>query len=234
MHSKALSAAKLNFRNMKLATIITGITVLAMLVQELVYIILAENGNYAGWESNPVGIGNYFYLLVILAAIFIPLQNFRKMVNLGAKRKDFFLGCAVNYVILAAGASLVSIVLYYTFEQFMLNYHAEGVLNVLPVFGWAANGPIVAFFQQFAFLLLFSSFIHTLAAAQDKWYGWVADAVIVVILSVFIPIEPLRMALVWFFNMIIFQSAPLQILCCLVLAIVIYSLNKPILARKVI
>ncbi len=234
MSNKALAAARLNFRNMKFVIIFTAIVTLATLGQEIVYIIMDVFGSNPGADSIPLGTGNYLYLLIILAALFIPLKNFHKMMNLGAKRKDFFSGCAIDYVILAAGVSLVSVVLYHTFEQFLLNYHPLGVLNVLPVFGWAANGPVVAFFQQFAFLLLLASVIHTVTAAQGKWYGWVADIAIVIILSVFIPIEPLRMALLWFFNMIIFQSAPLQILSCLVLATAIYALNKPILARKAI
>ena len=234
MNSKAITAAKLNFRNMKLAAVITAITILAMLIQETVYIILAAFGNNAGASSTPVGVGNYFYLLVILAAIFIPVQNFHKMMNLGAKRNNFFWGSAVNYVVMAAGVSLVSAILYYTFDKFIVNYHPEGVLNLVAVFGWAAHGPVAAFFQQFAFLLLLASFIHTLVAAQDKWYGLVADVLIVAIISVFTPIAPLRAALVWFFNLIIFQSAPLQILACIVLASAIFTLNRPILARKVI
>jgi hypothetical protein len=234
MNSKALSAAKLNFRNMKLVIILTAVVTVATLGQEIVFMIMRLFGQYLGADSTPVGTGNYLYLLLILAPIFIPLQNFHKMVNLGAKRRDFFAGCAVNYVILSAIVSFISVVLYYTLDSYFAGFHNEGVLSVLTAFGWATYGPVVAFFQQFAFLLFMASFIHTLVATQGKWYGWVADAVIVVILSVFIPIEPLRMTLVWFFNLIIFQSAPLQILSCLVLATAIYDLNKPILARKVI
>jgi hypothetical protein len=219
---------------MKLAIILTVIVTVVTLGQEIVYIIIGLFGQNPGVSSTPLGVGNYLYLLLILAPLFIPLQNFHKMVNLGAKRRDFFAGCAVNYVIISAIVSFIAVMFYYTLDRYFAGLHNDGVLSLLTAFGWVANGPVVAFFQQFAFLLLLASFIHTLAAAQDKWYGWVADAVIVVILSVFIPIEPLRMSLVWFFNMIIFQSAPLQILSCLVLAAAIYALNKPILARKVI
>ena len=79
-----------------------------------------------------------------------------------------------------------------------------------------------------------SELIET-AAAQDKWYGWVADILIIAIISVFTPIAPLRAALVRFFNLIIFHSnAFIQIAACLILALVVYSLNKLLLARKAI
>ena len=102
------------------------------------------------------------------------------------------------------------------------------------VLGWMGNGPVVAFIQQFAFLLLLAAVIHTLTAAQDKWYGWAADILIIAVIAVFTPIAPLRASLAWFFNLIIFQSAYIQIPACLVLAAAVYSLNKPILARKAI
>jgi hypothetical protein len=110
-----------------------------------------------------------------------------------------------------------------------------GTLDVLYWFGWLNNGVVVAFFQQFAFLFLFAIFVHTLVAVQDKWYGWVADVLIVAIISVFMLIAPLRVSLVWFLNLIIFNSNTfLQIAVCLVLATAIYSLNKLIFVRKAI
>jgi len=45
----------------------------------------------------------------------------------------------------------------------------------------------------------------------------------------------LRRALVWFFKLIIFHDvAVLQILGCIVIALAVYMINKPVLARKAI
>jgi hypothetical protein len=191
--------------------------------------------------SNPEGnttvsFGNYLFLFIILGAIFIPAKNFRRMMNLGSKREDFFKGCFVTYLIMTAAVSLISVILYYTYDKFMVSaFYRGGTLDVLYWFGWLNNGVVVAFLRQFAFLFLFAVFVHTLVAAHDKWYGWVVDVLIIAIICVFTPIAPLRASLVWFFNLIIFHSnAFLQIAACLILAIAIYSLNKLILARKAI
>jgi len=235
MKNKSLVVAKTNFRNMKLAYIITAIVIGCMLIQDIVYIVLSFFNIYPGASSSTIGIGNYLWLLIILSAVFIPAMNFRKMMNLGAKRKDFFTGCFINYLILSAAASLACIILYYSYERFILSYYAGWTLNPLYWFGWIGNDPVIAFFQQFAFLFLLACVIHTLTAAQDRWYGWVADMVIIAIISVFTPIAPLRAALVWFFNLIIFNSnAFLQIIVCLILAVAVYSLNTLIFARKTI
>jgi hypothetical protein len=229
--------AKINFRNIRLAYIITGITVACIVIQDIVFFVLVHLGVLHRHENNStIGLGNYLFLLLLLGAVFVPSLNFRKMMNLGGKRADFFKGSAVTHAIMAAAVSLVGMILLYTYDRFaMLLHYGGGSLNVLHAFGWMANGPFVAFLQQFAFLFLVAAFVHTLVAIQDKWYGWITDIAIVAIISVFTPIAPLRAALAWFFNLIIFHRfAWLQIMSCLVLAALIYSLNKPILARKAI
>ena len=237
MRSKTLTVAKTNLRNIKLAYIITAIVIGCILLQDIVMLILDKAGVFSNPEGNmTVSIGNYFFLLIILGAAHIPALNFRKMMNLGAKRADFFNGCFVTHAIMAAVISLLCIVLYYTYDSYMTSvFYRGGTMDVLYWFGWISNGAAIAFFQMLAFLFLFASFVHTLVAAQDKWYGWVADILIIAIISVFTPIAPLRASLVWFFNLIIFNSnAFVQIAACLILAIMIYSLNKLILTRKTI
>jgi hypothetical protein len=205
-----------------------------MLVQMISNSILINN-------NMEISVGNYLWLLLVMAAIFIPAKNFRRIINLGGKRGNFFWGSLVTYAILACAVSLVNVVFNYGFDRlfeaspnFDRSYFG-GVINLTEVFGWTRYGAVVAFLQQFAFLFLFAVFVHTLTASQDKWYGWAADVASVAIISVFTPIAPLRAALVWFFRAILFHpNALFQIIFCLVLAAAIYSLNRPIFSRKAI
>lgn len=236
MLNKTLVVAKTNLRNIKTAYTITAVTMGCFLLMDIVMLVLDATGIFSNPEGNStVSMGNFLYLLVILSSAHTTL-NFRKMMNLGAKRTSFFFGCFANNAIIAAAVSLVCIVLYYTYDRYMISVmYKGGTLDVIYWFGWINNGVIVAFLQQFAFLLLFATFVHTLVAAQDKWYGWVADVMIIAIISVFTPIAPLRASLVWFFNLIIFSSSAfVQIAACIVLAAAIHSLNKLMLARKAI
>ena len=227
--SKALTIAKINLRQIKPAYFITVLIYLLMLANEIISLLIVSSADNVILSS-----GNTFFLLPVFAAIFIPSRNLRKIINLGGKRNEYFKGCLPVYVILSAFVALIIILYYYTVDRFMMNY-VSGVINLIEVFGFIRRGPIVAFIQMFAFLFLFSVFIHTLTAAQDKWYGWAADIMLVAIISVFTPIAPLRKTLVWFFRAIIFHpSALFQIAFCLILVLAIYALNKPILARKAI
>ena len=237
MNSKSFVVSGINFRSIRLAYIFTAIVMLTIILQDIVMFILSATGVVNFYDENStVALGNYFFLIIIFGAIFIPSLNFRKMMNLGGKRADFFNGCAVTYVIMAAVISLTNILFFYTYSRLVLVLlYGGGTLDVMRVFNWMANGPVVAFFRQFAFLLLLAAVLHTLTAAQDKWYGWAADVLIVAIISVFTPIAPLRAALAWFFNLITFHpNAIVQISACLVLSVLVYLLNKPILARKII
>ena len=75
--------------------------------------------------------------------------------------------------------------------------------------------------------------IHTVVAAQTAWYVWVADVIIVALISVFSSIASLRAVMAAFFSAIIFQpNALLQILCCALLAAVSYTVSRPILNLK--
>ncbi|MDR2166982.1 MAG: hypothetical protein LBE35_03910 [Clostridiales bacterium] len=212
-----LGIAKINARQSKLAYWIVGAIALSLIVQGFLALIGVPTGSMAA--------GNSLYLLPLLIAIFIPALNFTKIMNLGGKRADFFKACILNYAVVALLVTAAALGLYYTFDA-AVQYHTYDALNLFDVFGFIQNGPIIAFIQMFAFLLLLSAFTHTLTLSQTRWYGIAASIAIVAIISVFTPIAPLRAALVWFFNMIIFHnSAAVQIASCLVLATIIYALS---------
>jgi hypothetical protein len=234
MCKSIINIAKLNLKNISVPYWVTGITALLMLVQTIIDMLIINN-------NSEISIGCYLWLLPVMAAIFIPAKNFPRIINLGGKRGNFFWGSLMTYAILACIVSFANVVFNYAFDRLFEtsgNFEASflgGIANLIEVFGWTRYGPVVAFLQQFAFLFLFSVFVHTLTAAQDKWYGWAADVLIIAIISVFTPIKPLRDAEAWFFTLILFHpNALLQIAACMILSTVIYALNKPIFNRKAI
>lgn len=233
MNKSALEVNRLNLRNMKVPYVIITVVFFAMLVQDIIKVIIAYTGGTM-MEQFLISIGNYLWLLIPISAIHITTKNFRKLINLGCKRNIFFMGSLATYLILAGVISLVNTLIFYTYDRILSGSgYFYGIFNCVEIFGWSANGPLLAFIQQFAFLFLVAAFIHTLVLMQDNWVGWVVDLLIVAILSIFIPIVSLRMVLVSFFNLIIFNSnALLQIISCLALAVLVYFLSLPVLSRK--
>jgi len=252
MSKTTWNLAKTNLRHLQVPHFLTAILVAVMAVQTVVYVILARNGINTGSQ---ISFGSLLWLLPLLAGIFIPARNFRRIINLGGKRENFFWGSLMAYVVLAAAVSLANTAVFYLIDlpiirtelfhplhpiapgAFILGEpgHIGGVANLIEVFRWNHNGIVFAFLQQFALLFLISTFAHTLTAIQDRWYGWIVDVALIAIISVFTPIAILRRALVWFFNMTIFHdTAIIQVVFCIVLALAIYMINKPVLARKAI
>lgn len=234
MNKSVWMISKVNLKNIKAPYVITGVVFLLMLAQDVIKTIIAMTAGMDMSDDITISIGNMLWLLIPLAAIFIATKNFYRIMNLGGKRKNYFWGSFITYVILAGAVSFANTLIYYTYDRIIINMgYYGGVENLLEVFGWYAHGPIIAFLQQFAFLLLFAVFTHTLTAMQDKWYGWVTDIVIIAIISVFTPIAPLRAMEVKFFNLIIFQpNAFLQMIACLLLAALIYAISLPVFNRK--
>jgi hypothetical protein len=233
MLKKSLMIISLNLRNCKAAWITTAILFLTIFGQTVAHLIMAKNGFDMSYQSE-LGSGNFLYMLPLLCAILIPARNFRRLINLGCKRGDFFWGSLCTYGVVAAGVSLANLLIYYAFDLPVLRMNImQDFYNLMDVWGWSARGALVAFLQQSAFLFFGMVFFHTLASLHEWWIGWALDALIAAIISVFTPITPLRNAEYAFFRAILFQpNAFLQIFTCLALAAVLYALNKLILDHR--
>lgn len=223
--SKAIWAiAAANFQHLVPAYIVTGVFLLVG-----VYNLIASLTGLI--DNNYVDIANYLYVFAVIAPIIIVTRNFKRVMCLNGSKHDFYFGCFLNYVIGAGIISLIDIII------FLIAKNTIGltlvIWNLVDVFGWWEHGMVIAFVQQFSFLLLIEIFMHTLTSIQNRWYGWVMDILLAAILIVFIPISELRSFLVQFFNLIIFnQRISPQIISCLFLSVLIYMLYLPILQRK--
>ena len=222
------AVARVNFRYTTwIAYLIAAICAVAMIVDFVLDKIIGNIGDTS------VAFSSMFYLVCVMAPIFIASVNYTKLMNIGVKKKAYFYGCIINYVVFAAGASLLA-----TVEHFLIdpkiaeyNYRLFGLLDE-NVFGWGTN-VFTAFFSQFAFLMMVQAAIHTLVFMQTKWYGWAADILIVSIISFFTPIAALRSVELFFFRYTIFvKPAILQMAVCLALAAAFYATNLFYLKRR--
>ena len=235
MNKSVKTIVKLNLKNIRAAYIAAIAGIAAMASNYISYFIMLRQGlDLSGNEG--IGVSWALWALPVAAAIIIPSRHFRRVLSLGGKRDNFFTGCLITYVILAAAASLISTALAFIEGWLTANsIIVEYVWTPLNVFGWDAHGPVVAFFQQFAFLFLTAAFGHAFVAAQGKWYGWASFVGALVVLCVFLPIEPLRNIVIGYAFLIMFNpNALLQILACILFGLGFYWLNKPIFARKTI
>ena len=129
--------------------------------------------------------------------------SYTKLLYLGASKKAYYLGTLACYGVLALGMSLVNTLVRLVIDP--LN-HTQAVINLMDVCGWWQNGPVLAAAQQFAFLLACMLFLHTLLSMQAYWYGWLADGILIAVISIFTPIAPLRGLLGGFFRAVMLNA----------------------------
>lgn len=174
--------------------------------------------------------GNYTWLLAVMSPFFFVLYDFSKLMHLGASKRDYFLGCLISYGLLAFGISLLNTLIHLVIDP---AYQAQTVINMMDVCHWTENGIILAGLQQMFFLLLVMVFLHVLLSMQAHWYGWLTDAILVAIISIFTPIAPLRAVLGQFFALIMLNSnAILHIGICLLLSAALSLAGVMVLKRK--
>lgn len=174
--------------------------------------------------------GNYTWLLAVMTPFFFVFYDYTKLMHLGASKRDYFFGCLISYGVLALGISLINTLIHLLIDPV---YSAQAVINMMDVCKWTENGIIIAGVQQMFFLLLVMIFLHVLLSMQPHWYGWLTDAVLVAIISIFTPIAALRGILSGFFQIIMLNgNALLHIGICLLLSAALSFAGLLVLKRK--
>ena len=174
--------------------------------------------------------GNYTWLLAVMTPFFFVFYDYTKLMHLGASKRDYFFGCLISYSILALGISLINTLIHLLIDPV---YPAQVVINMMDVCKWTENGIFIAGVQQMFFLLLVMIFLHVLLSMQPHWYGWLTDAILVAIISIFTPIAALRGILSGFFQIIMLNgNALLHIGICLLLSAALSFAGLLVLKRK--
>ena len=199
---------------------------ISFIITAVVVLCATTSGDSAIALSN----GNYTWLLAVLTPFFFVFYDFKKLIHLGASKKDFYFGSLVSYGGLALLISLLNTGIHLLIDP--LN-HTQTVINLMDVCGWTENNVFFAFVQQAVFLLLSMVFLHVLLSMQPHWYGWLTDIILVAIICIFTPIAPLRGLLAGFFKVIMFNhNALLHIVICMGLSAALSAAGLAVLKRK--
>ena len=199
---------------------------ISFIVTAVVVLCATTSGDSAIALSN----GNYTWLLAVMTPFFSVFYDFKRLMHLGANKKDFYLGALVCYGLLALFISLVNTGIHLVIDP--LN-HTQTVINLMDVCGWTENNLFVAFLQQGMFLLLTMIFLHVLLSMQPHWYGWLTDAALIAVICIFTPIAPLRGLLAGFFKLVMLNpNALIHITVCLVLSALLAIAGLVVLKRK--
>lgn len=201
-------------------------TLIALLIT-ITVVLLATNSSDSEFVISK---GNYTWLYMLMMPFFVVFNNFKKLINLNASKKSYYLGSILTYLLSAFGVSAANILIHLTIDKL---YVSKNVINLMELCNWWQNGVILSFLQQSVFLFMCALFLHVLLSMQSYWYGWLTDIIIIAILCIFIPIAPLRELLVSFFQIIMFNSfAWFHIITCIIISMVCYFVGLVVIKQK--
>ena len=102
---------------------------ISFIITAVVVLCATTSGDSAVALSN----GNYTWLLAVMTPFFFVFYDFKKLMHLGASKKDFYLGALISYGILALLISLINTGVRLLIDP--LN-QTQTVINLMDVCGW--------------------------------------------------------------------------------------------------
>ncbi|MNI23712.1 hypothetical protein D3C73_773080 [compost metagenome] len=176
---------KASFLQLKLYLyVILGVVAVSVLSNIIVSLSIGSG------ENPQVSAANVLTVFLIFVGSILPLQLFKRMVNLGATRKDYYYGILVVYVLSAAFFAVLNTVWFQLENSFIRSY--ETTYNILEIFGWSQFGITGMLIYQFGAYMLLLSLLSLLFSGIRHVLGWVIWVVILAAIPVFTSIAPLR------------------------------------------
>ncbi|MDT0125879.1 hypothetical protein Q9R46_24710 [Paenibacillus sp. RRE4] len=149
----------------------------------------------SGLNQNPeVSAGNIATSFLLLMAIILPILLFKRILNLGASRGEYYIGSIATYLLFTVIFSLFNIVWYLLEINVFVNY--KTYFNIIEILNWDQHGIWGMFIYQFgAYLLAISLFNFVVISLKSK-LGIVLSLIIAGGLSAVLSIKALRVVFV--------------------------------------
>jgi hypothetical protein len=144
---------------------IVGFVAVGLLANFIVFLAIGSND-----ESSDVSIGNILTIFLIIAPIVLPVGFFRKIINLGATRKEYYTGLIVIYTSGAAFFAILNIISLKLLDNGLLQDYSA-YFNILEIFHWDQFGIVGMFFYEFAVYMLLVSFINMMFSGIRSHIG---------------------------------------------------------------
>lgn len=223
---KGWAVTRLNFKSLTLVFVYMLAIFAVISVPQIIM-------NGVGMKVESLGFSTWLYVFAIVIPVLLATSNFNKTMRLGAKKKDYFVGVLIILAILSAVLSFACIATYYAIDKPITDNLAH-FYSLYNVFGFAANGIVVGFLQQFGFIFMLSILMFLFASIQDTWKGWVTAGGIVIFALTTLLVGVLR-EYVWqkgLLYLLVTGHPAAQICFTLVVGLALYFLYLLILKRK--
>ena len=196
--------------------IILGVVGLSILSNIIVSISMGGGGN------PQVSAANLFTVILIFIGSVLPGSFFKRTINLGATRKEFYNGILVVYMLWSVFLAVLNILWFQLEVNFIRNY--EHTFNILDVFQWSQFGIVGMLVYQFGAYMLLLSLLNLLFSGIRHILGIIIWVSLIVLIPIFTSISSLRGMLADGLLALLFNDSLLQgfgltvVIACLFLA----------------
>ncbi|WP_083397567.1 hypothetical protein [Paenibacillus sp. LC231] len=183
--------------------VMLGTVAISMITNVIVSLSLGDST-----ENTQVSAANLLIVFLIFVGSVLPAGLFRRVMNLGATRKEYYIGMLLVYSIWSAIFAVLNIVWFQVEISFIRQY--ENTFNILEIFGWTQFGIVGMFFYQFGAYLLLISLLNLLFSGLRQVMGWVIWVVFIAAIPIFTSIPSLRHTLADGLLALLFNDSLLQ------------------------
>ncbi|WP_433945523.1 hypothetical protein [Paenibacillus sp. SN-8-1] len=141
-------------------------------------------------ENSTLSTANLFTLFLFFVGSVLPASFFKRMINLGATRREYYLGILLVYAAWAAFFAVLNIIWLQLEIHVIRDYITT--FNILEIFGWSQFGVFGMFIYQFGVYLVLLSLLNLLFSGTRHLVGRVIWVVFIAAIPIFTSIAPLR------------------------------------------
>lgn len=156
-------------------------------------------------DSTQVSIMNQLVICLIFVGSVLPAGFFKRIINVGATRKEYYVGLLTIYAIWAAAAAIVNLLGWKLEVGFIRNY--TGTFNIIEIFHWDQFGVLGVLVYQFGTYMLLMSLLSLLFSGLRYVAGWILWVVLIAAIPIFTSVPSLQPKVADFFQTLLFNDS---------------------------
>ncbi|WP_340018494.1 hypothetical protein [Paenibacillus sp. FSL H3-0457] len=162
-----------------------------IIVLEGLHFLINSILGISGLNQNPeVSAGNIVTSFLIVMAIILPIFLFKRILNLGASRGEYYIGSIATYLLFTVVFSIFNILWYLLEINVFVKY--KNYFNIIEILNWDQHGILGMFIYQFGAYLLAISLFNFIVTSLKSRLGIILSLIIAGGISSILSIKALR------------------------------------------
>ncbi|MCC3372248.1 hypothetical protein [Cohnella sp. REN36] len=166
------------------------------------FIVFLSVGSEDSTQVSPM---NQLVICLIFVGSVLPAGFFKRILNVGATRKEYYVGLLTIYAIWAAAAAIANL-LWWKLEVGIIRDYT-GTFNIIEIFHWDQFGVLGVLVYQFGTYMLLMSLLSLLFSGLRHVAGWILWVVLIAAIPIGTSVPTLQPKVADFFQTLLFNDS---------------------------